>query len=77
MWKEYVRQTMGSATPEMFNFVTVAPPPGEKRLVVQATSKSTRAQFIGAIRKAKNGIKASPALTPAEKANKALVYRCA
>ena len=58
-------------------FSVVKPPDGERRLVLQATTKSVRAQLIGAIRKANGHIKAYPALTPWERSNKRLVYKYA
>lgn len=65
-WVAHVKRFLHQDADLVHHMQLVAPPPGEKRLVLQANTKSTRAQFIGAIRRARCHIKAWPALTTEE-----------
>ena len=76
-WAREVRTHVPDTANLTVSFRVVQPPTGERRLVLQANSKSARAQLIGAIRKAHGHIKAFPALTPWERSNKRLLIKYA
>ena len=74
-WVTTVKNVMRDKVDLLRSFRVVSPPANERRLVLQASNKGSRAQLIGAIRAARSHIKATPALTPDEMARKAMVYR--
>ena len=80
-WKQTLGRMMTSDCALLQSMQRVTPPAGERRLVLQASSKSTRASFIGAIRRialrVNRSLKATAALTVDEQANKKVVYECA
>ena len=66
---------MGSARGVLQGMERITPPPSERRLVLKASSKRHRAQFIAAIKDARTPLRVQAALTPMEEANKALLRR--
>ena len=73
-WKAVVTRLVPETGPLLAACKRVEVKAPERRLVVRTTSKGARAMLVAAVRKAKVGIQVFAAITPWERANKALVY---
>jgi hypothetical protein len=70
-----LRGELGASAHHLVGCVQVYNQKGDHRLLINAPNKATRRMLLGAIRRLRNGVKASPFLTAIEKTHKSLVYR--